>query len=41
MKQLIRDGVVADPDVGVPERTRSDNEHVVDVPTATVAGRVS
>jgi hypothetical protein len=36
MKQLIKDGVVADPAVGVPERVPGENEAVVDVPLARV-----
>jgi hypothetical protein len=35
-KQAIKDGVIADPEQGIPERVKSDNEHVVDVPTAVV-----
>lgn len=41
MKQAIKDGVIADPAVGIPERVPSDNEYVVDVPTGKVAGKVT
>lgn len=36
MKRLIKEGIVADPEVGVPERVPGSNEAVVDVPTAAV-----
>lgn len=39
MKRLIKEGVVADPAVGVPERVRSQNEYVVEVDTATATGK--
>lgn len=39
MKQLIKDGVVADPERGIPDRVPTDNEHVVDVPIAKVSAR--
>lgn len=41
MQRLITEGAVADPAVGVPERVRTDNEYVIDVPTATASGKVS
>jgi hypothetical protein len=41
MRRLIKEGVVADPAVGVPERVRTDNEYVIDVPTATASGKVA
>lgn len=39
MKQLIKEGIVADPAAGVPERVPTDNEHVVDVPIAKVSAQ--
>lgn len=36
MQRLIKAGVVADPERGIPERVPTDNEHVVDVPVAKV-----
>ncbi len=39
MQRLIKEGVVADPAIGVPDRVPTDNEHVVDVPIARVSAR--
>ncbi len=39
MKQAIKDGVIADPAVGIPERVPTNNEHVVDVPAAKVTAK--
>ena len=33
-KQAIKDGVIADPHKGIPERVPGSNEHVVIVPVA-------
>jgi hypothetical protein len=39
MARLIKEGVVADPAVGIPERVPGSNEHVVDVPVGKVAAK--
>jgi hypothetical protein len=36
MKQAIKDGVIADPKQGIPERVPGERDHVVDVPIAKV-----
>ena len=41
MRELIASGAVREPGAPKPARQRSDNEHVVDVPTATASGKVS
>lgn len=35
-EKAIKDGVIADPEKGVPERVKTDNEYVVEVPVAKV-----
>lgn len=39
MQRLIKAGIVADPKVGVPERQRTENEYVVDVPVGRVSAK--
>ena len=39
MQRLIKEGIVADPEVGVPARVPGDNEHVVDVPLAKMTAK--
>lgn len=38
-EKAIKDGVIADPAKGVPERVPGNNEYVVDVPPAKVTAK--